>query len=212
MELEFPFQRPKWTHRKYRVLWAGAQACLRIGVRRVIRLFAAIAMPPAITEALAPLQHGVEGARWRPAESLHITLRFFGDVPEPTADDLDEQLEAVGGKRLELSLSGVGVFGEGRELRAIWAGLADSEPLRGLARRCESAARRAGLEPNTRKYAPHVTLAYLRGADPGEVAAWIQRNNLLKSEAFPVGEFGLYSSWSGRSGSFYRLEKAYALV
>jgi RNA 2',3'-cyclic 3'-phosphodiesterase len=178
----------------------------------MIRLFAAIAMPAQIVEALAPLQHGVEGARWRPPESLHLTLRFFGDVPEPTADDLDEQLQGIGDKALSLSLQGVGCFGEGRDLRAIWAGVTENEPLRRLAGRCESAARRAGLKADTRKYAPHVTLAYLRGADPATVGAWVQRNNLLKTEAFQVAEFGLYSSWSGRSGSFYRLERAYSLV
>jgi RNA 2',3'-cyclic 3'-phosphodiesterase len=177
----------------------------------MIRLFAAIAIPPAIVEALAPLQHGLEAARWRPPESLHITLRFFGDVAEPIADDLDEQLAGIGGKAFELSLNGVGAFGEGRELRAVWAGLTESEPLRALAGRCERAARTAGLKPDKRKYAPHVTLAYLRGADPGEVAAWIQRHNLLKTQAFAVSEFGLYSSWSGRSGSFYRLERLYTL-
>ena len=178
----------------------------------MIRLFAAVAVPPDIAAALAPLQHGVEGARWRPAESLHITLRFFGDVAEPLADDLAEQLAGVGGKPFEISLHGVGAFGAGRDLRAIWAGLDDSEPLRILAARCERAARAAGLNPEKRKYAPHVTLAYLRGADPGEVAAWIQRYNLLKTQAFAVPEFGLYSSWTGRSGSFYRLEQTFTLA
>jgi RNA 2',3'-cyclic 3'-phosphodiesterase len=177
----------------------------------MIRLFAAIAVSPDIAQALAPLQHGVEGARWHPPENLHITLRFFGDVPEPTAEDIDEQLQAVGGGPLSLSLRGVGAFGEGRELRAIWAGLAESEALRRLAGRCESAARRAGLKPDTRNYAPHVTLAYLRRADEAAVAAWIQRHNLLKTQAFEVSEFGLYSSWTGRSGAFYRLERAYRL-
>ena len=178
----------------------------------MIRLFAAIAVPPAVAQALTQLQHGVEGARWSPQENLHITLRFFGDVPEPTAADIDEQLQGVGGKRFSLALQGVGTFGEGRDLRAIWAGTAESEPLHRLASRCESAARRAGLKPDTRRYAPHVTLAYLRRADAAEVGAWIQRHNLLKTQAFEVGEFGLYSSWSGRSGSYYRLERSYTLV
>lgn len=178
----------------------------------MIRLFAAVAIPTAIAEALAPLQHGIEGARWRPAESLHITLRFFGDIAEPIADDLAEQLASVGGKAFELTLNGVGVFGGGRGLRAIWAGVDESEPLRTLAGRCERAARSAGLKPEKRKYAPHVTLAYLRGADQGEVAAWIQRYNLLKTQAFGVSEFGLYSSWTGRSGSFYRLEQTFTLA
>jgi 2'-5' RNA ligase len=57
-----------------------------------------------------------------------------------------------------------------------------------------------------------VTLAYLRRPDPGQVAAWIQRHNLLKTQAFEVRGFGLYSSWSGHSGSHYRLERTYTLA
>jgi 2'-5' RNA ligase len=83
--------------------------------------------------------------------------------------------------------------------------------LRHLARRCETAARRAGLKPQTRSYRPHLTLAYLNHAEPAAVAAWIQANNLLKSPPFRLETFGLYSSRSGAEGSRYRLERLYRL-
>jgi 2'-5' RNA ligase len=180
--------------------------------KKMIRLFAAIAVPDPIASSLAPLQNGVDGARWHEPQALHITLRFFGDIAENLADDLDAALQGVEARPFALDLAGVGAFGEGRNLRAIWAGVAESEPLRRLAGRCESAARRVGLKPETRNYAPHVTLAYLRGADPAQVAAWIQRHNLYRGAPFAVESFGLYSSWRGRSGSTYRLEGAYRLV
>jgi 2'-5' RNA ligase len=44
----------------------------------VIRLFAAVAVPEAAAEVLAPLAEGVPGARWSPPENLHVTLRFAG--------------------------------------------------------------------------------------------------------------------------------------
>ena len=59
---------------------------------QMIRLFAAIAVPDDIGEPLTAHMHGLEGARWRPLEALHITLRFFGDVTEPMADDIDSEL------------------------------------------------------------------------------------------------------------------------
>ena len=77
---------------------------------------------------------------------------------------------------------------------------------------CEAAARRCGLKPETRRFHPHVTLAYLRRPDPPAVAAWIQANNLLRSPPFRAGAFGLYSSWQTKDGSRYRLERAYALA
>jgi 2'-5' RNA ligase len=89
--------------------------------------------------------------------------------------------------------------------------VAESEPLKRLAARCESAARRAGLPADRRAWRPHVTLAYLRRADPGRVAAWIQGHNLMKSPAFAVDRFGLFSSWPTHEGSVYRLERDYRL-
>jgi 2'-5' RNA ligase len=177
----------------------------------VIRLFAAIAVPEHIAEGLQRRQQGLPGARWRPLEAMHITLRFVGEVAENVARDLDAELSTVGGPAFDLTLAGVGAFGDGEDIDAVWAGVEDSAPLKALRARCESAARRAGIKPDTRAYKPHVTLAYLRRPDPARVAAWIQGHNLLKSPPFRVMDFGLWSSWQTDEGSAYRLEASYPL-
>jgi 2'-5' RNA ligase len=177
----------------------------------MIRLFAAIALPDGIAEGLERRQHGLPGASWRPNEAFHVTLRFFGEVDERTADDIDTELSVVASGALTLELAGVGAFQEGDDISAVWSGLAENPPLRQLAARCETAARRAGLAPDTRTWKPHVTLAYLRRPEPPRVAAWIQSHNLLKSPPFLVTRFGLYSSWLGDEGSRYRLEREYLL-
>ena len=96
-------------------------------------------------------------------------------------------------------------------MRAVWAGVAESEPLRRLAAKCETAAKRVGLRAESRVYRPHVTLAYLKHADPPKVAAWVQANNLLRTETWRADAFGLYSSWSGPDGTRYDLERTYPL-
>ena len=177
----------------------------------MIRLFTAIAIPAEIGDHLLPRQHGIEGARWRPREAFHITLKFIGDVQETTAADLDEELRAIEAPAFDLELQGVGHFGEGVEIHAVWAGVAESPDLRRLAKANEGAARRAGLKPESRVYTPHVTLAYLKRPAVPEVAAWIQANNLLHSPPFRIDRFGLYSSWRTHEGSAYRLEAEYPL-
>ena len=177
----------------------------------MIRLFAALAIPPELAAGLVRRQHGVDAARWRPSEALHVTLRFFGDVREDVARDLDSELMGLGGGPFAIELTGVGAFGDGGDIHAIWAGVAENPALSRLARACETAARRAGLKAETRHYRPHVTLAYLRHADPAEVAAWIQANNLLKSPPIAIDRFGLYSSHQTKDGSVYRLEAEYPL-
>jgi len=177
----------------------------------MIRLFAAIAVPGEIGERLTRRQQGLPGARWRPTEAFHITLRFFGEIAESAADDLDAELAAVSGEALTLALEGVGSFDDGGEPHAVWAGVAENAALRRLAARCETAARRAGLPADRRAWRPHLTLAYLRRADPARVAAWVQGHNLLKSPPFSVRGFGLYSSHLAGEGASYRLERSYPL-
>lgn len=177
----------------------------------MIRLFAALSIPPEIGRGLLTRQTGIEGARWRPLEALHVTLRFFGDIREDVARDLDAALIGVSGRPFDVELAGAGAFDNGDGIDAVWAGVVETAELRRLAAACESAARRVGLKPETRNYKPHVTLAYLRRPDPGQVAAWIQSNNLLKSPAIAVDRFGLYSSVQTKDGSHYRLEAEYGL-
>ncbi|MES3028984.1 MAG: RNA 2',3'-cyclic phosphodiesterase [Pseudomonadota bacterium] len=178
----------------------------------MIRLFTAIAVPEDIGEELIARQDRLPGARWRPREALHITLKFVGEVAENVAADLDAELTTLGGGPLELQLHGAGAFGEGVDIHAVWAGVDENEGLNHLARGCEIAARRAGLPPEVRTYKPHVTLAYLRRPNPADVAIWIQENNLLRSTPFRATSFGLYSSWRSDAGSWYRLEREYPLI
>ena len=177
----------------------------------MIRLFAALAVPDEVASHLASRQTGLPGAAWRPAEALHVTLRFFGEVSEPVAADLDEALAAIRMPAFDLGLRGAGAFGEFDHMRAVWAGVADNAELRRLAAKCETAARRVGLKAEARTYRPHVTLAYGKRADPPRIAAWVQANNLLKTDAWRADGFGLYSSWSGPDGSRYDLERTYPL-
>jgi len=175
----------------------------------MIRLFAALAPPSDVAEGLARLQAGLPGARWRPAEALHITLAFYGEIREDVARDLDAELTGLRGEPLDLALQGVGAFGEGQEIHAVWAGVKPNAALSRLAAACGAAARRVGLTMERRAYRPHVTLAYTRRPDPAAVAVWIQRHNLYRSEPLRMERFGLYSSWRTREGSAYRLEAHY---
>lgn len=178
----------------------------------MLRLFAALAVPLQVGQALTLRQTGILGARWRPLESFHVTLRFYGEVREDVARDLDAELASLHAQPFALELAGAGAFGEGPDLHAVWAGVAASDPLSHLARACETAARRAGLKPDHRHYRPHVTLAYLRHPDPPEVAQWVQGNNLLHSPPIAIDRFGLYSSHQTKDGSAYRLEAEYPLL
>ena len=50
------------------------------------RLFIAIRPPEFVRDALVDAMEGIEGARWAGEESLHLTLRFVGEVERPAAN------------------------------------------------------------------------------------------------------------------------------
>lgn len=176
-----------------------------------IRLFAALDVPEEIAEALLARAEGIPGAHWRPLEALHLTLRFFGELDPHQADDLDLELEAIRQTPLEIKLQGVGQFGAGDHMHALWVGVSENDALRTLAQRCEKAARRVGLTPDTRLYTPHVTLAYLKRPDPVKVTEWLSRHALLSEPPWHAASFGLYSSQPGHDGHVYDLEREYLL-
>lgn len=175
-----------------------------------LRLFAALPVPEEIADRLVPLQRDLRGASWRPRENFHITLRFFGEIDEALARDLDLELARVAERPFEMRLKGMGSFG-GREPNAVWAGVEAPEALGRLAAGCEKAARRVGLAPEKRGFTPHVTLAYLHGTTDEEVAGFIERVGAFETEPFWADHFVMFSSVQTKRASAYVEEAVYPL-
>ncbi|MCG8650283.1 MAG: RNA 2',3'-cyclic phosphodiesterase, partial [Pirellulales bacterium] len=125
------------------------------------RLFSALEIPFEVGERLAGLRGGLMGARWVDPENYHITLRFAGDIDDPTAHELHSALASISMPSFSLMLDGLGSFGN-RKPRSVWAGIAPSDPLLTLQRANERAAQKIGLPPEARNFHPHVTLARMR--------------------------------------------------
>jgi len=175
-----------------------------------MRLFVALALPETVVSSLLMLEAGVPGARWQMREQFHLTLRFIGEVDGGTMGAIDDALSTIAVPGFTLTLKGVGEFG-GRRPHTLWAGVGANEALMHLQRKIESALQRVGLEPEGRKYSPHVTLGRLKGTDARHVMDFLADHGLYASPPFAVEGFLLYSSHLAASGSLYRAEKAYRL-
>lgn len=187
---------------------------LRYTLAMTLRLFACLDLPPDVAAQLVRLQRGVGGAAWRPQENLHITLRFFGDVSEPDADDLDAALDSVGQLHapMEVQLKGADWFGK-EEPHTLFVGVAANTELTSLAAAVDRAARSVGLKLDPRKFHPHVTLAYLRYPALDRVQSFCQRLALFESRPFRVAGFFLWSSQRRQGApSLYREEAVYPLL
>ena len=74
-----------------------------------------------------------------------------------------------------MQLAGTGVFG-GDKLRTLWVGVEREPALVALRDKIEQALIRAGLPPEPRKFAPHVTLARLHNPAMPDVQAFLAAN------------------------------------
>ena len=176
-----------------------------------MRLFVALDLPWPLRERLALLATGIMGARWVPRENLHLTLRFIGEVPNWRAEEVDLALHGVRGRGFPLVVAGVGLFEKGGRVTALWAGVERSPALDHLQAKIETALQRAGLEPERRRYIPHVTLARLDQPANEKITGFVQRNNLFRAEAFSVDRFTLFSSQLGKESPVYTAENDYSL-
>jgi 2'-5' RNA ligase len=177
----------------------------------VIRLFVALEIPEQVRAMLVRVQSGVPGARWAAPEHMHLTLRFIGEVDEPVGHDIDDALSGIRAPTFEMELAGVGEFG-GKNPRALWAGVRGPGALLHLQMKIETALQRFGLEPERRKFTPHVTLARLKAAPQGRVMDFLTDHALFSSGLFRADHFVLFSSLLGSNGPIYRAERVYALA
>jgi 2'-5' RNA ligase len=177
-----------------------------------LRLFAALPVPEEIALRLTALQKGVPGANWRSAEVMHITLAFFGEVGDATAEELDSGLAGIRCKPFDMAIKGAGHFGRATP-RILWMGVEPHPSLLLLANSCERAARRIGIPVEKRRFSPHVTMAYLGETRLDRLLSFERRLALYRSPDWRADRFYLYSSWKGgRGDNPYRIEAEYPLI
>ena len=175
------------------------------------RLFTGLEIPREIVDALAILRGGLPGARWIDPENYHLTLRFIGDIDDVLAHEIASMLDQVKRRGFELRFDGLSSFG-GRRPRAVIATMQPVAPLLELQAEHERIMQRVGLEPEGRKYSPHVTLARLRDSSSRQVADYLAARGPLNGLSFPVSHFVLFSSRASVGGGPYVVEAAYPLA
>ena len=173
------------------------------------RLFTGLELPDELATELALMRGGLTGARWIDVENYHLTLRFIGDIDQPTAEAVADVMAQIRRKPFTVTLEGLDHFG-GDKPRAIVARAQASPQLLELQAEQERLLRRIGIPPEPRRFVPHVTLARMRNASQQAVAHYLGTRGFL-SRRFEADGFVLYSSRDSVGGGPYVIEAAYPL-
>ena len=139
-----------------------------------IRAFIAVELPPPTRDLLAGVVRQLAdrvdgGVRWTRPESLHLTLRFLGDVDVESVPALSEAVSrcAAASRPFEVALGGIGGFQRLRAMRVIWMPVVGGlGPLTELYRSLEGELESLGFARERRQFRPHVTLGRVREGAP----------------------------------------------
>jgi 2'-5' RNA ligase len=149
---------------------------------------------------------------WTRPDTVHLTIKFLGDIPEAQSTPLREAIEAAkrSGQPIEIPLVRFGAFPRDQAPRALWIGPsvdweqhAEAERAGRLVSAIDEACAALGVKRDKHAWLPHLTVARVRDrerdvgrilSDSGVLAKplslgvlRLERLSLMKSEMRPDG-------------------------
>lgn len=176
------------------------------------RLFVAIDLTEDAKEAISRIRGGIPGMKWIDMAQLHLTLRFIGNADDSMLRRIHEELAKVYSPSFSLVPRGVGHFPPKRDPRVLWVGIEWNEALSSLQRLVEESLVKCGLEPEGRKFSPHITLARMKDTPLSRITPFLKKNRLFSLPPVPVKEFHLYSSVLTPRDAVHNRLASYALT
>jgi 2'-5' RNA ligase len=181
-------------------------------MKAVFRAFIAIDLTADIILRIRETSSGLQErmgelpVRWIPAENVHLTLKFLGDVSATNVERLAEIIRRVSlaHECFDISVGSLGVYPNLRRPRVIWLGVEAPQSLYAIQRGVDQETSRLGYETKEQDFSPHLTIGRVsRGADYRELkaigdsleaetvgflgAARVERVNLYRSDLKPTG-------------------------
>jgi len=186
-----------------------------------MRTFVALDLDPEIREKISNFMNNVRGkapdVRWVNEESLHVTLKFIGEKPEPDVKRIEAALGLIKAEQFQLTFKGTGFFPTPKAARVFWIGLEAERGLACLAKAVEDSLLKLGIPKEARAFSPHLTLARARdgsgapgwrkGDKPnrqfGALQAFLEQQPPSEFGTMTAREFFLYQSQLSSKGARY---------
>ena len=180
-----------------------------------IRSFIAIPLAPDVnrhaTRMLQRLRQSSDGIKWVPADNLHLTLKFLGDVDNTEVPDVCKVIHGICSQHapFHLDFAGTGGFPSLERPRILYAGINDaSGTLTKIVTQLEASLAELGFKQEPRDYIPHLTLGRTRNAS--RVASSNMMERLAAEESTELGgmqvtSLQLVASFLDKAGPTYQI-------
>ena len=177
----------------------------------MIRTFIAIELPEETRQKLAAIQEQLKqsraAVRWVRPSSIHLTLKFLGNVHPDQVEDIAAAAALAVRDETPISLwaGGIGAFPSVRKPRVIWVGLGgEVERLAKIQAGLESVLEPLGFAREGRGFRPHLTLGRVK--DRRRLQRLIDAMSTLtlpEFNSFDADEIILYKSDLRPTGAIY---------
>jgi 2'-5' RNA ligase len=185
-----------------------------------IRTFISIPLPQDILTEIGKIRSSLpnysRGIKWVKPQSIHLTLKFLGNLTEEERAKVFLALDEIfryPKREFQLEIAGVGAFPNLRRPRVLWAGIDGKElsDLIQLQQEIEQALVEQGFSKENRRFSPHLTIARIK--DMKKLAGLIERfqQYRLAPVEFQVREVRVMRSDLKPSGAEYSVQKSYRL-
>jgi 2'-5' RNA ligase len=126
------------------------------------RVFVSVELPIELREKAALLADELPVDSIKPVkpESMHLTLKFIGEIPFDKLAEIEEKLRSVEFFPFDIELAGAGVFPNENYVRVIWIGV-KSDQLNDLAAKVGEALAGIGKK-ESRGFSAHLTIARVK--------------------------------------------------
>ena len=180
-----------------------------------IRSFIAIELPAELKLELVQLEAQLKsgeqpGVKWVDPDGIHLTMKFLGNIAVDRVEGITRAMEEAvcGISPFQLKVKELGVFPNFKRVQVAWVGLTgEVDKLAQLQKRIESNLTPLGFAPESRPFAPHLTLARLRAqTSPDEKQRFGQLIANTTFEAactIEVDAISLIKSQLTREGAIY---------
>jgi len=176
-----------------------------------MRCFVAIELPDAVRRRLADLQARLadlgRAVRWTRPESIHLTLKFLGEVPDGQVSEVCTLARQIAEKyyAFDLEVAGTGCFPLRGPVRIVWIGVSQPSPLLlNCQADCEAGYAELGFEAENRAYSPHLTIGRVNDPSVGQrIRQALREFETFSAGGFTAHELTVFQSVLRPGGSIY---------
>lgn len=141
-------------------------------------------------------------------DSLHLTLKFFGEISEEKIKEIDKELQKMKFGKFECDMGDIGFFGGEENIKIIWVEMVAKEIYK-LQEEISNVLKSGRKRDD--KFVSHITTARVKAVVNKNELLKELRNFNFKKLKFEVDEFLLMKSELTPEGPKYKILKKYKL-